>query len=255
MTEGSNNTDAPLVEQAAGYWAESRTPLTSLVFIAPLLLCYEVGAVVLKVQNGADVWLRRWLDMLGFGQHFLLPLLTVGVLLGWQYVTRRPWRVSPRVLATMAVECILAAILLWLISRMLGTVWRSVEGWFETRTAAAPALSIGQRLQIMVGCCGAGIYEEVLFRMLLLSAAVWLAARSPLSPRWGLTLAVVVTSLLFAAAHYVGQYGEDFEAFSFTFRFVAGVFFSVLFVCRGFGIAAGTHAAYDVFVALILARR
>jgi hypothetical protein len=38
--------------------------------------------------------------------------------------------------------------------------------------------------------------------------------------------------------------------FGFVFRFLAGVFFSVLFVYRGFGIAAGSHAAYDVLLGL-----
>ena len=63
-------------------------------------------------------------------------------------------------------------------------------------------------------------------------------------------VAVVLTSLVFSAAHYVGPHGETFEAFSFAFRFLAGAFFAMLFVYRGFGVAAGTHALYDVFVSV-----
>jgi len=61
---------------------------------------------------------------------------------------------------------------------------------------------------------------------------------------------------MFAAAHYIGQPDEPLDLadilfwFSFLFRFLAGVFFSVLFVYRGFGIAAGTHAGYDILVGL-----
>jgi membrane protease YdiL (CAAX protease family) len=63
--------------------------------------------------------------------------------------------------------------------------------------------------------------------------------------------AVVLTSLLFSAAHYLGPQGDRLELFSFVFRFVAGGFFALLFVYRGFGIAAGTHALYDIFVGLL----
>ncbi len=63
-------------------------------------------------------------------------------------------------------------------------------------------------------------------------------------------LAALATSVLFAAAHYVGASGEPFRWFSFVFRFVAGMFFSVVFIYRGFGIAAGSHAAYDILVGL-----
>ena len=59
---------------------------------------------------------------------------------------------------------------------------------------------------------------------------------------------MILTSLVFSAAHYVGRHGETYDSFSFAFRFIAGAVFAVLFVSRGFGVAAGTHALYDVFV-------
>ena len=38
---------------------------------------------------------------------------------------------------------------------------------------------------------------------------------------------------------------------AFTFRAVAGLLLSGLYVARGFGIAAWTHALYDVALALL----
>ena len=64
------------------------------------------------MRNGADAWLRQTLDLLGFNAYFLLPVLTVGILLGWHHVLRQPWHVRRSVLYGMAVECLgLAAVL------------------------------------------------------------------------------------------------------------------------------------------------
>ena len=59
---------------------------------------------------------------------------------------------------------------------------------------------------------------------------------------------MLTSSLLFAAAHYVGPYGDPLQWRSFLFRTLAGIFFAVVFLYRGFGIAAGSHAAYDILV-------
>ena len=108
-------------EIGGDYWQQSRRPLASLAFVAPLLLVYELGVLLLgplAMRNGADVWLRQLLDVLGFSQYFLLPLLTIGLLLGWHHVTRQPWRIEPGVLYTMLAESASLAIVLMIIARM-----------------------------------------------------------------------------------------------------------------------------------------
>jgi len=62
------------------------------------------------------------------------------------------------------------------------------------------------------------------------------------------TFAVAVGALIFSAFHYIGAYGDPFRLDSFVFRAIAGVAFSALYVFRGFGITAWTHALYDVLV-------
>ena len=233
----------PLANEATGYLAESHRPLTSLVFIAPLLVCYEAGVLLLHVQNGADAWMRRWLNLLGFSQHFLLPLLCIAILLAWHHVCHHEWRVKGRVLSAMLAECLVWAVVLWLIFRLQAVLWQLV--------VAQSTASLGERLCSWVGFLGAGIYEELLFRVILLSAVIWLLSATKMRRGVRLAVAIVATSLLFSLAHYVrvaGVMGETFMWGTFTFRFVAGAFFSLLFVYRGFGIAAGAHAAYDILV-------
>jgi hypothetical protein len=62
--------------------------------------------------------------------------------------------------------------------------------------------------------------------------------------------AAVLGALVFSLFHYVGPLGDPFALGSFTFRAVAGLLFSILYLLRGFGITAWTHALYDVFLAL-----
>jgi membrane protease YdiL (CAAX protease family) len=224
----------PLGQVAEQYWVESRRPLASLVFIAPLLIVYETGVLLLGArQNGADAFLRRLLELLGFGQHFLLPVLTVCILLGWHYLARQPWRLSGGILSAMAVESLMLGVCLRLISMVQSTL---------------VALGIGERIKDGIGFLGAGIYEELLFRLILLSLLAWAFGRAGTKPWLSQLLALLISSLLFSAAHHVGPYGDRWEMYRFLFRFIAGVFFAVLFVYRGFGIAAGSHAAYDILV-------
>jgi membrane protease YdiL (CAAX protease family) len=232
----------PLYARAENYWVQSRRPVVSLVFIAPFMVIYEAGVVLWGVQNGADAWMRQFLnDYLGFSQHLLLPLLTICILLCWHYLTHEPWRFSPGVLWPMIAECLLLAICLQVVLVFQSTVFLAMEKTADPGVIAK-----------MVGYLGAGIYEELLFRLILLSATIWLIRRWWTAQKPSLVLAVLVCSLIFAFAHYIGHAGDTFQWFSFLFRFMAGVFFSILFIYRGFGIAAGAHAAYDILAILFI---
>lgn len=242
---------APEPSFAATYWQTPPRPLESLAFIAPLLLGYEGGLLALGPQamrNGADHWLRQLLDMAGFSQYFLLPLLTLGLLLGWHHLAHAPWRCSWKTVAAMWLEAMVFAFLLRLLAGW-GNHFLAAE-----KEAASPLLSHVGRL---VSFLGAGIYEELLFRLLLLPALAWGLIRYGWKTARGWQLAVLLSSLIFAAAHYQWNLpfglnwhfaGEQFAWRSFLFRCGAGVFFALLFLRRGFGIAAGTHAFYDILV-------
>ena len=89
----------PVAAASIDYWGGSSRPLVSLFFVAPMLVAYEGGLLLLGPQamrNGADAWLRHGLEQLGFGQYFLLPMLTCGLLLAWHHLQRKPWHVRRR---------------------------------------------------------------------------------------------------------------------------------------------------------------
>lgn len=241
------------------YWVQSQRPLTALAFIAPLLVAYELGVLILgpnAIRNGADVWLRQFLELAGFGQYFLLPVLCVFILLGWHYTTRQPWDVSPRVLQSMACECIILALLLRVILHIQSSFFDPALFSPDVVPPAALSVEAKETFRRLVGFLGAGVYEELLFRLILLSSVAWFLRQLDATRTVSIVIAAIATSLFFAAAHYVGPHAEPFHWqsqwfwFTFLFRSLAGIFFSALFVLRGFGIAAGTHAGYDILVGL-----
>jgi membrane protease YdiL (CAAX protease family) len=235
------------------YAAQSARPLVSMAFIAPMLIVYELGGVVLgpnALRNGADTWLRCMLESIGFGQYFLLPILTCSILLAWHHTRQDSWQLPGGVLTTMLLESTLFALVLFGLAHLQRAFFAPATMSIPGTSVTAEALVTASRL---IGYCGAGIYEELLFRLIMLPSiaaafrSVGFTWRS--SWCWG----IVTTSLLFSAAHYHAFVtgGYAFDWYTFSFRFAAGLFFSGLFVARGFGIAVGSHAMYNILVEII----
>lgn len=237
------------------YWRASRAPRYSLLFALPLFVLYELLAATVGaaggVRNGADAIMRALVDTIA-GQWG--PLVFGGALIGgslWLVVRDRRRSAAPLravVFATMLVESIvLASLFGTAVALVTAQLLRPVLAL----SAAAQVASLGWGERLMLSL-GAGLYEELLFRVVLVTLIAALARRvARMGPRGANTLAVVAGALLFSAAHYVGPYGDPLALGSFTFRFVAGIFFSALYVLRGFGITAWTHALYDVFLLVL----
>jgi len=82
----------------------------------------------------------------------------------------------------------------------------------------------------------------------LFSALCMLLRLTELPSFVGVLIAALVQAALFSAAHHLGPYGEPFNNYVFVFRTLAGLYFAFLFQLRGFGVAVGAHACYDVVV-------
>lgn len=238
------------------YWTAARTPLCCLVFLAPLLMAYEFGVLWLggenpeTLRNGADYWMRAWLQQQGARLPWLLPALVIVALSTWQVVGKFPNKCRLETLVGMAAESVLFACLLLLLAQGQDWLFRVYLSPLNVTVAAGNARD--QSLAQGVSYLGAGIYEEVLFRLMAMPLGR-VMFRILLVPKQAtLPASVIATSLLFSLAHYLGPAADSFTAFSFIFRMLAGVFFAVLFLMRGFGITVGAHAGYDLLVGLLL---
>jgi hypothetical protein len=78
-----------------------------------------------------------------------------------------------------------------------------------------------------------------------------------LSHESSIVLSVLISAALFSAHHHVmlidGRFGTGapFNWMEFGFRTIAGTYFAVLFAIRGFAVAAGTHAFYDIIATIV----
>lgn len=232
------------------YLRATRHPWPCLLFLLPLLLAYEGGVFYLGgtepevMRNGADNWLREGLMRIGLRQQFWAPVLLLVILGVWNYLrrTERPGD-SIGVLCGMTIESVAFALGLWGVSRALGPL---VDALGVELSVPVPA-----GLTQVVTFVGAGIYEEMIFRLLLFSGLLWLMRKleTPAIPAVG--LAAILSAALFSLAHHIGPHGEPFDGYPFLFRTVAGLYFAILFQFRGLGIAVGAHACYDVIVGTV----
>lgn len=241
---------------SASYWSKTKSARHSLTFALPLLLAYEglafllSGDAIAGVRNGADVLLKSVFTALG-GRHGLsvFGLLLIGV--GLFLVLRDRKRSGPiegRLFVGMMAESLLYAAVLGGVASTLTSL---ILGRLGFALAAGGLQQFAFPTQIMISL-GAGIYEELVFRVLLVSGVAWFAkALLGWKPGTSAVLATVIGALVFSAFHYVGPYGDPFQLDSFTFRAVAGLIFSGLYLARGFGIAAWSHALYDVLLSIL----
>lgn len=237
------------------YFELTRRHTYSLLFALPLLVAYEVGAVMIAgrasgMRNGADVLLRTLLA--AGGLHGTLALTAILAIASAVMIVRERRRrrvpLEARYFGGMVLESVAYALLFGIV---VGTATSWLLGGFRL-AADGGALQRMPLLDGVVLSLGAGIYEELVFRVLLVGGLLLIFTRAGVGQRWSRVLAAVLAAFLFSAFHYIGPYAYPLELSSFTFRFLAGLAFSVLFILRGFGIAAWTHALYDVFLLLAM---
>jgi hypothetical protein len=261
---------------STSYWQTSRAPRYSLLFALPLLVAYELLAAFLsaharlQVRNGADVLLKTmFVTLAGERGPLVFGVCLIGGALWFvgRDVRARGAPNRPGVFAGMALESVVLALA---TGTIVGLATAQLVGRFGALPApgsAAQPASIGSALHevhaaLAVGpkipggkltalmlSLGAGLYEELLFRVLLVSTLAALARRLfGLGPGGSGVVAAIGGALVFSAFHYIGAYGDPWELTSFVYRALAGLFFSALYLTRGFGITAWTHALYDILV-------
>ena len=252
----------PITRSAAparrrSYFQVSRSHRYSILFALPLLLGYEALAALLaqpgkaELRNGADAILRGAFIAVA-GVHgsaiFMAAISLVGIGLVVRDRRASGERIRPIIFVGMLAEAIAMAVAFGFViglatAKLLGTL-------HVLAISPRPLQQASWTVRLMLSL-GAGLYEELFFRVLLVTGLAT-AARVVFGAgrRTAGIFATVVGAFIFSAFHYIGPYGDPLELQSFVFRMLSGIAFSGLYLLRGFGITAWTHALYDAFLLL-----
>lgn len=239
------------------YFSLSRAPRYSVLFALPLLAAYETLAALLakpgrgELRNGADVMLRQaftavagaWGPTIFMGAVILLGLVLVIRDLRSSRGGLRPLVFGGMLVESTALAAGFGVVIGVVTAKLLGSLQMLMIGQGSIESMGWPT-----RLMLSLG---AGLYEELFFRVLLVGGLA-MAARAifGFGTRAAGVFAVIVGALIFSAFHYIGPFGDPFKLQSFVFRMLSGVAFSGLYLLRGFGVTAWTHALYDSFLLL-----
>ena len=221
------------------YFERAELPLTSLLFLLPLMAVYEVGIRFSGERIIAFDLMHDFFRFFGATGQFLPCMAVVGILLTWHIARNDPWQLHGRTAFAMAIESAALSFPVIVLSMLVA---RFVPMAADHRPSGIS----------LITPLGAGIYEELVFRLIGFTVLNLVLVDLLHFPKaLGVLLIVLISAFLFSAYHYLGW--EPFQWRTFVFRTVAGLYFGVIFLLRGFGVTAGSHAAYDLVVAGLIA--
>ena len=255
-------TSASLASAVTGrksYFAVSRSHRYSILFALPLLIGYEALAALLakpgqgELRNGADALLRGAFNAIA-GVHGTTIFMAAIILIGVGLVVRDMRASKDKLRASVFVRMLAESVVLaGAFGFVIGITTAKLLGSLHVLSisqVASPLAQTSWATRLMLSL-GAGLYEELFFRVLLVTAiAAGARIVLGLGPRGSGIIAAIVGAFIFSAFHYIGPYGDPLQLQSFVFRMLSGLAFSALYLTRGFGIAAWTHALYDAFLLL-----
>ena len=224
------------------YLTRSRNLPKSFLFILPLLAFYEIGIVIYgtETKNAADVLVKKPFEIFGDSASLAFNSLIIIISFCSIFYVEKKKRLSCGIFIPMLFESMVYGFFLGYVTLFF------VHGYlpFDITNSYAQNFIKGVIISL-----GAGIYEEILFRMLLLSLLYFIIIKAlRINPIIGSLCSILICASIFSIMHYTGASGDSFSISSFSFRLVAGIVLSAIFIFRGLGIAVYTHAIYDILV-------
>jgi len=226
------------------YFNLSKSPFYSFIFILPLFIIYELGISTISsedlptIRNGADVLLRKMLATIGIsGVYGMGLLLLIGIVISF-LINKRKFKelsLKSNYFIFMIFESIIWSILLFIILS---------KGQLLLAKGSSKILT-----QQIVLSIGSGIFEEFVFRVMLVSSiALIVGLLVKKKYIYKISISIIIASIIFSVFHFTGEYAEDPKISLFILRFVAGIVLGYIYIFRGFGIAAYSHSFYNLIV-------
>ena len=224
-----------------GYFQKSQAPLHSLLMLLPLVILYEAGTTYFATDARhhteqrilAFQIMQQFFIWFGAKGRYLPACAVCAILLSWHMARRDSWQIDWMTEIGMVFESLFWSLPLIFLDALSSHYIPMIGGH-------------GRWSTMLVMSIGAGVYEELVFRLALFSLLSLLIVDLLRTPRrYAIPLMVLLSGLTFSLYHY-WRGAEPFSTHTFVFRTAAGIYFSLLFFWRGFGITSGCHAAYDL---------
>jgi Type II CAAX prenyl endopeptidase Rce1-like len=257
------------------YFVQTRRPIYSIAVSLPFFVAYEIGMTFFRPpysygdsgRNLAQIVLHRFSEMVGGSLAYALPVLIGMLILFYQHrreknrfqnidpgLAKREKQLAaaganrfrPDFAFLMLGEGLLLAMPLSLLQREIPDVVRLMRA--ATQPAQKLVVPLSDKFYEIATYCGAGAYEELLFRLFLFSALLGLARFGlGLGRLTAVSMAAVISGVLFALFHFLVP-GFSFDLVFFIFASIAGIYLAFICHFRSFGVAVAAHALYDVML-------
>jgi|SRR6056297_105202 membrane protease YdiL (CAAX protease family) len=240
-----------MTNQVKQYFENTNNLLYSFLVSLPLFFLYEILILISQpsgdaiVRISVDVWIKSLFSSLGVSaiSFSLLIIAIVGLFILYKEKERLK-TLKFAYFPMLLLEATIYAIVVAFISQSLVS--------FMLNMAASDPIATLTTTQKLALSLGAGLYEELFFRVILVTVFILIFTKV-FGKKWAaVTASVVLSALLFSAVHYIGSMGDAFTLGSFLYRFLFGLILNGIYVWRGFGVAAWTHAIYDIMVIAFL---
>lgn len=221
--------------------------VSSLILIFPLFLAYEIGVMFSTSINGVDFVTRIIFAAVGYDRDNYLLVQLVLAAAFFAFVIRarghnvlRSEVVIPVVLESAIYALTLGSFIILIMQKLLGFA-----------LSVGDSMALGATGETVVVALGAGVHEELVFRLGLMAGGAALLERTGMYLRFAVPLALGVSAVVFSLAHHLGPYGESFSLDVFTYRVLAGAIFGLIFYYRSLAHAVYAHFLYDLYVLVI----
>lgn len=228
----------------SNYFKQTSSPFYSFIFILPLFIIYELGIFLISsqdlpiIRNGADVLLRKLLETIGLsGVYGMGLLLFIGIVIAY-LINKSKFKklsINNNYFLIMIFESLFWSVILFIILS---------QGQLLLGKGTAKLL-----MQQIVLSIGSGIFEEFVFRVILVSGiALIVGLFIKKKYIYKMSISIIIAAVIFSVFHFIGEYADTPKISIFLLRLVAGIILGYIYIYRGFGIAAYSHSFYNLIV-------
>ena len=224
------------------YLNSSKTIHYSLILTLPVLAIYEIGTLFLfrnsfyELRNTGEILLRSLFDTLGLKNPLIVSLILLSVFFG---VMIRGYNIEkkPGIRAN------------YIIYMLMESMFWSLVLFFSLQLFTHLSLQIitlEEKISNLNLALGAGIFEELIFRMILISAILVIFEHGfKLKLEQGVPLSILISAIVFAAFHL---FMETYSFPVFSQRVFGGVILGGIYYYRGYGISVYAHILYNFLI-------